>query len=72
MSASERLWRVRKESRSLEAILRADQDTDHVELRFFYNGELVVGQRFRTRALAEQSAAGKLTELQIRGWATHW
>ena len=72
MGAGERLWRVRRESRSLEAVLRADPNTQHVELQFFYQGVLLVGQRFPTRALAEESAAGKLTELQIRGWATHW
>ncbi len=72
MPSGERLWRVRKDSRSVEAILRADPAAGDVELQVLFNRVLLFGQRWPTRLLAEDWAADKLRELQIRGWATHW
>jgi hypothetical protein len=68
-----RLWRVRRDSRTVEAFLGlGPEGRGGVELQFHYNGTFVYLRRCRTRAEAEAEAAERLQELQIRGWATHW
>jgi hypothetical protein len=69
----ERLWRVRRDSRTVEALLGYDPDgSSGVDLQFLYNGTFVYSRRWNTRVEAEAEAADRLHELQIRGWATHW
>ena len=43
-----------------------------IETQVFYNGELLVGRRWPSRAPALAEADEKLKELQRVGWATHW
>jgi hypothetical protein len=70
----ERLWRVRKDSRTMEALLRGapDEDAGGVEIRILYNGEVMHERRWTSRALAVDAAARTLHELLLAGWATHW
>lgn len=73
---AERLWRARKDSRTLDARLLIDPLNDPpsagAELQLFYNGELLYWQRWPSRELAVRDAEDKLKALQIAGWATHW
>jgi hypothetical protein len=72
---AQRLWRVRKDSRTVDALLRLDPDPDpdgSVSLQYFFNGHLVYGRRCPSRAEALSEADAKLRELQVRGWSTHW
>ena len=54
-TATERLWRVRKDHTWIDARLRDREETDGVELQFFYDGSLVFARRCPTRdeALAD-------------------
>ena len=67
----ERLWRVRKNHRTVEAHLRAHGSRD-VEVQFYYNGALVYGRRLPTRELAVAEANDRLKQLQRSDWRTHW
>ena len=71
---AERLWRVRKDSRTLDARLLPDPSVEPagVELQVFYNGELLYGRRWLTRELAIRDANVKLKALQVVGWTTRW
>jgi hypothetical protein len=70
----ERLWRVRKDHRTVEAELRYHPEGlgGGVEVQFYYRGEFVYGRRWATREAAVAEADDKLRELVQRGWATHW
>jgi hypothetical protein len=54
----------------MDALLRVHPDGlgGGVEVRFLYNGELIYGRRWPTRALAQAEAVDKLKELHARGW----
>jgi hypothetical protein len=67
---SERVWRVRKNHSSIDAQL-SDRDGG-VEIRYFYDGEPILSQEWRTRELALTDAAERLRDLQRAGWTTHW
>jgi len=67
---TERVWRVRKNHTSIDAIL-TDRDGG-VEIQYFFGGEPVVSQRWPTRQLALTDAAARLRDLQRAGWTTHW
>jgi hypothetical protein len=70
---AERLWRVRKDSRTMEALIRSDgSGSGPVEIEFLYNGQPVHAHRLPDRALALEEASSKLEELVVAGWATHW
>jgi hypothetical protein len=68
----ERLWRVRKQQRAIDAILRHHGDAAGVELQFLLEGELASGRLYRTRALAVAAADDRRRELERAGWILHW
>jgi hypothetical protein len=72
--SGEQLWRVRKDHRTVEAQLRAHPESlgGGLEVQFYYNGDFVYGRRWTTREAALADADDKLSELQQKGWATHW
>jgi hypothetical protein len=74
--AAERVWRVRKDWRILDARLLlgpcGNAESAGVELQVFYNGELLYGRQWPSREIAIRDANSKLKALQIAGWATHW
>jgi hypothetical protein len=69
---AERVWRVRKDHTWIDARVSACVETAGVEVRFYYDGSLVLAQRWPTRDEALGCAAGRLRELQRAGWVTHW
>jgi len=71
-SASERLWRVRKQHVWIDARLRDRVASGDVELQYFYEGQLVIATRWPTRDAAIGDATARLRELQRVGWNTHW
>jgi hypothetical protein len=75
-SRIERLWRARKDSRTLDAYLLTDSSSrpasGDVEIRLYYEGEFLYERQWPSRELAVQDATEKLKALQIAGWATHW
>jgi hypothetical protein len=71
-TATERLWRVRKDHTWIDARLRDREETDGVELQFFYDGSLVFARRCPTRHEAIADAGTYLRNLQRAGWNTHW
>jgi hypothetical protein len=66
----ERLWRVRKQQRAIDAVLR--HHGDGVELQFLLEGELASGRLYATRELASAAADDKRRELERAGWIHHW
>lgn len=70
--AGERLWRVRKHHVWIDAQLHDAADGAGVDLRFFYDGELIISSRLPTRTDAQAEADRRLRELQRAGWNTHW
>jgi hypothetical protein len=72
----ERLWRVRKDSRWIEAHVLVHESENPlgsgVELQMFRDNRLLYARRWPTRAHAVVEADNKLRELQLAGWATHW
>jgi hypothetical protein len=69
---AERLWRVRKDSRTMEALIRTDDGSGSVEIEFLYNGQSIHTHHLPDRALAIEEASSKLAELVVSGWARHW
>jgi len=69
---AERVWRVRKDHTWIDAQLHDGTQAPGVEVRFFYDGTLVLAQRCPTRDEALACAAGYLHDLQRAGWVTHW
>jgi hypothetical protein len=69
---AERLWRVRKQHRHIDAVLLTLEDAPAVELRYFRDDRLLVARRWPAREPALEEAAAKLNELQRAGWTTHW
>ncbi len=67
-----RLWRLRKDHRSIEAIVRARSDPDGVDLEIHYNGEATYSRRWPTYELAARDADARLRDFLLQGWATHW
>jgi hypothetical protein len=70
--AGERLWRVRKNHLSIDAQLHPAAGGSAVDLRFFYDGDLILTTRLRSRSAAEAEASRRLRELQRAGWTVHW
>ena len=70
--SAERLWRLRKDHRSIEAIVRARTDSDGVDLKIHYNGEATYRRRWPTFELAAKDADARLHDFQRQGWSTHW
>jgi hypothetical protein len=68
----ERLWRVRKQQRAIDAVLRHHGDGVGIELQFLLEGELVSGRLYPTRELASAAADDKRRELERAGWIHHW
>jgi hypothetical protein len=67
----ERLWRVRKNHVWIDAQLQ-ERSEGAVQLRYFYDGELLYTSHHPTRAAAEADAIARLRELQRAGWNVHW
>lgn len=67
----ERLWRLPKNHRTVDAELLYDAEYG-VEVQFLYNGELAYGRRWTTRGLAVDEASDKHQELERAGWTAHW
>jgi hypothetical protein len=67
-----RLWRLRKDHRFIEAIVRMRTDLGGVDLEIHYNGEATYRRRWASAALAEKDADIRLRDFQRQGWATHW
>jgi hypothetical protein len=72
MSDATRVWRVRKDHTWIDARIREAAESDAVELQFFYDGTLVVAQRWPSREAAITEADVHLRDLQRAGWNTHW
>ena len=68
----ERLWRVRKQQRAIDAQLRHHGDGVGIELQFLLEGELALGRLYPTRELAVAAADDKRRELERAGWIHHW
>jgi hypothetical protein len=68
----ERLWRVRKQQRAIEAVLRDHGGRAGIELQFFLEGGLASGRLYPTRELAVAAADDKRRELERAGWIHHW
>jgi hypothetical protein len=69
---AERVWRVRKHHTFIDAHIRDSPDSSDVEVRFFYDGALVIARRWPSREQALAHAGDQLRELQRAGWNTHW
>jgi hypothetical protein len=70
LTATVRVWRLRKRQESIDAVLR--KDAAGVRLDFVLNGRRLAGRRWPTRAQAMKAATDKREELERAGWATHW
>jgi hypothetical protein len=68
----ERLWRVRKNHVWIDAQLHEAADGSGVDLRFFYDGGLLLASRLANRRAAEAEAGRRLRDLERAGWNTHW
>jgi hypothetical protein len=68
----ERLWRLRKDHRSIEAIVRAHSDSKGVSLNINYNGEATYSRQWPTYELAAREADVRLRDFLLQGWSTHW
>jgi hypothetical protein len=68
---AERIWRARKSHTWIDAQLHPSDDVSF-ELRYFYDGELVLSRSWPTRDAALAHASRQLRELQRAGWNTHW
>jgi hypothetical protein len=71
-AVSERLWRLRKDHRVIEALTRTRADSADVTLTINYNGETRSTSRWPSYGLAVEEAATRLREFLRQGWATHW
>ncbi len=69
---AERLWRVRKQHRHIDAILLTLAEAPAVELQYFRDDKLLIARRWPSRAPAIEEASAKLADLQRAGWSTHW
>jgi hypothetical protein len=69
---AERLWRVRKQQRTVDAVLRHHDDGAGIELQFLLEGELATGRLYPTRERAVAAADEKRRELERAGWIHHW
>ncbi len=69
---AERLWRVRKQHRHIDAILLTLDEVPAVELRYFRDDRLLFARRWPDREPAVAEAATKLKDLQRAGWTNHW
>jgi hypothetical protein len=67
-----RVWRLRKDHTWIDAHIRDCPESDEVEIRFFYDGALLVARRWPSREQALTHAADRLQDLQRAGWTTHW
>jgi hypothetical protein len=67
-----RVWRARKHHTWIDAQLQPSADRTGFELRFLYDGALVLSRVWPTRQEAVAYADEQLRELQRAGWNTHW
>jgi hypothetical protein len=69
---AERLWRVRKDHRIVDAIVRAGAGGEGVSLTIDYNGEAAYSCRLPSHDLAVREAGDRLHDFLRQGWSTHW
>ena len=67
-----RVWRLRKDHTWIDAQIRDCPESDEVEIRFFYDGALLLARRWPSREQARTHATDWLRDLQRVGWTTHW
>jgi hypothetical protein len=67
-----RLWRLRKDHRSIEAIVHKQTGSRGVHLRIQYNGEATDDRWWPTDELAAEEADARLRDFLRQGWSTHW
>lgn len=67
-----RVWRMRRNSTSIDAQIRDSDTPPGAEIRYFYDGTPVYSRQCATRELALTDADQRLRELQRAGWASHW
>jgi hypothetical protein len=67
-----RVWRLRKDHTWIDAQIRNCPESNEVEIRFFYDGALLLARRWPSREQALTHAAERLRDLQRVGWTTHW
>jgi hypothetical protein len=73
VATAERLWRVRKQRQTIDAVLRHHgDDSTGIELQFLLEGDLATGRLYPTRELAVAAADEKRRELERAGWIHHW
>jgi hypothetical protein len=66
------VWRLRKDHTWIDAQIRDCPESSEAEIRFFYDGSLLLAQRWPSREQALTDAADRLRDLQRVGWTTHW
>lgn len=69
---AQRVWRLRKNHTWLDARLHECEESDAVEVQFFYDGRMLWTRRWPSRQRALEHADEQLRELQRAGWNTHW
>jgi len=67
-----RVWRLRKDHTWIDAQIRECPESGEVEIRFFYDGALLLARRWPSREQALTHATDRLRDLQRVGWTTHW
>ena len=67
-----RVWRLRKDHTWIDAQIRDCPESDEVEIRFFYDGALLLARRWPSREQAQTHATDRLRDLQRVGWTAHW
>ena len=72
MTEPVRVWRVRRNNTSIDALIRDTDTPPGAEIRYLYDGAPVFTRQCPTRELALTDANQRLCELQRVGWATHW
>ena len=69
---TERLWRLRKDHRVIEALICSRTGSTSVTLSVHYNWETTSTSRWPTHEAAAREADVRLREFLRQGWATHW
>jgi hypothetical protein len=68
----ERLWRVRKDHRIVDAMVQGCSGGEGVRLIIDYNGEASYSCRLPTHDAAVREAGDRLHDFLRQGWSTHW
>jgi hypothetical protein len=63
---------LRKDHRSIEAIVHKRTGSHGVHLSIHYNGEATDDRWWPTHELAAEEADARLRDFLRQGWSTHW